>query len=176
MLSVYDLDGFVDQLGDLTRNADPMDIVVEATGLLNDNQAQRFLMQHRAAAAADAHYLHGVSLRKIAQACPSKEAGRSLTTQTIRNWLDEYGPGYYLTIAREEPRPEDPGQWRFVVRLLTVEGDDQLMKRKIREARAAGRRIVPARLDLVDLDQPDSIAASSRWPAPVEQLWEQLGD
>jgi hypothetical protein len=170
MLSVYDLDGFVDQLGDLTRNADPMDIVVEATGLLNDNQAQRFLMQHRAAAAADAHYLRGVSLRKIALAA-------GLTTQTVRNWLDEYGPKHYVTIGMEQsPGGEFDSSARLTLRLLRVEGDDQLMKRKIRESRAAGRRIVPARMDLVDYDQDDGIAASDRWPVPVEQLWEQLGD
>lgn len=168
MLTVYDLDGFVDQLGDLTRNADPMEIVVEATGLLNDNQAQRFIMQRRAAAAADAHYLHGISLRKIAMAA-------GLTTQTVRNWLDDYGPKHFLTITREAPKPGD-AEWRFVLRLLAMDGDDQVMKRKLREQKKAGRRIVPASLDLVDPAGPDGRAPFSRWPVPVELLWEQLGD
>jgi len=168
MLTVFDLDGFVDQLGDLTRAADPMDIVVEATTLLNDNRAQRFLMEHRAAAAADAHYLHGVSLRKIAVAA-------GLTTQTVRNWLDEYGPKHYLTIGMEQsPGGEFDSSARLTLRLVKVEGDDQLMKRKLREQRAGGRRIVPASLNLIDYDQDDCIAASKRWPVPVEQLWEQL--
>lgn len=166
MLTVYDLDGFVEQLGDLTRAADPMDIVVEATGLLNDNQAQRFLMQRRAAAALDAHYLAGISLRKIADAA-------GLTAQTVRNWLDEYGPKHYLTIAREE---QDRGEPRFVLRLISVETDDQLMKRKLREQRAAGRRIVPASLNLVDPDGPDGRVPFAQWLTPVELLWEQLGD
>lgn len=165
MLTVYDLDGFVEQLGDLTRAADPMDIVVEATGLLNHNQAQRFLMQRRAAAAADAHYLNGVPMRQIAMAC-------GLTTQTVRNWLDEYGPKHYLTVAREE---QARGEWRFVLRLFSVEKDDQAMKRKLREQRAAGRRVVPASFDLVDPEQPDGIADGNRWPMPPDQLWEQLG-
>lgn len=168
MLTVYDLDGFVDQLSDLTRAADPMELVVEATALLNNNQAQRFLMQHRAAAAADAHYLNGVPMRQIALAC-------GLTTQTVRNWIAEYGPRQYLTIAREEPTAGDPGPWRYVLRLFAVDSDDQVMKRRVREQRAAGRRIVPASLDLVDPGEADGIAGGNRWPCPVEQLWEQLG-
>jgi hypothetical protein len=167
MLTVFDLDGFVDQLGDLTRAADPMDIVVEATALVADNQAQRFLMQHRAAAALDAHYLHGVALRRIAMAA-------GLTTQTVRNWITDHGPGHYLSIAREEPRPGEP--WRFVLRLIAIDSDDTVMKRKLREARAAGRRIVPAMLNLVDPDSHLGYADRTRWPMEPAALWEQLGD
>lgn len=169
MLTVFDLDEFVDKLGDLTRATDPMDIVVEATGLLSDNQAQRFLMQQRAAAAADAHFLHGVPLRRIARA-----AGK--TSQTVRNWLDEYGPKHYLTMAYEGLYSRtDPSVPRLTLRLMTVDSDDQLMKRKIREQRAAGRRLVPASLNLVDPEQMDGIAAQVHWPMKPEELWEQLG-
>lgn len=181
MLTTHDLVGFVDQLGDLTRPADPMDIVVEANALAVDNRAWRFLMQHRAAATADAHYLHGVRLAQIARAA-------GVSAQAARNWLDGHGPSHYLSIAEVPPGPDpaahtdygvalrEAGGRRFTLRLIRFEDSDSLMKRKLREQRAGGRRIVPASLNLVDLEQPDGIAAPERWPVPVDQLWDELGN
>jgi hypothetical protein len=163
MLTIQQLDSFIGELEDLTREADPMELVIEATALLRYNQAQRFLMQRRAAAAADAHFLDGVSLAKIAKAC-----GR--TTQTVRLWLIEYGPSHYLTIS-EEPDKTAHGAKRLVLRLVRVESDDQLMKRKLRDLRRAGRRIVPASRDLLDPEQPDGYAAG----IDAQALWDQLG-
>lgn len=169
VLTVYDLDGFLDQLADLTREADPMEIVVEATALVSENPAQRFLMQRRAAAACDAHYLQGVSLRNIAKAV-------GMTTQTVRNWLDNHGPQHYLTLGFEPDAQSAAGDSRLTLRLLPVESDDRLMKVRIREQWNAGRVIAPATLGLVDPGQPDGITERRKWPVTAEQLWKQLFD
>lgn len=163
MLSIEALDGFLDKLGDLLREDQPLALAIEATELLTDSPAQRFLMQRRAAFAADAHYLDGVSLHDIAKACDK-------TAQAVRLWLKEYGPTHYLTIAREDPRPSEPGTWRYVLRPIAVEDDDKATKRKLRQQVAAGRRIVPARRDLVDDTEP----AGYRAGIDAEALWHEL--
>ncbi len=167
MLDVYDLKGFVDKLGDLTRAAEPMEIVVEACELLDDNPVRRFLMQRRAAAAADAHYLHGIPMRRIAKTC-------GVTSQAVRNWIDDYGPMHYLSIERV---PTEAGAgYDYVLRLVAMDRDDQVMKRRLAGHRFAGQRIVPAGFNLVDPHQPDGITSLDQWSGEPSQLWEQLGD
>lgn len=150
MLTVYDLNGFLDKLDDLTRAEDPMVLVAEATQLIDDNDSKLFLNQRRAALAADAHYLRGVPMARIARAC-----GKS--TQAVRNWLAEYGPKHYLTIG-EEPDGAEPGRTRLVVRLVKVVSDDMVMKRLLRQQVKAGRRIVPANRNLLAPDRPEGHA------------------
>lgn len=161
MLSIEELDGFLDKLGDLLREENPLTLAVEATELVGDNPVQRFLMQRRAAFAADAHYLDDVSLRDIAKACDK-------TAQTVRLWLEEHGPRQYLTVAREIARNDT--EWRYVLRVIRVEDDDKAMQRKLRQLIAAGRRIVPAARDLVD----DTAPGGYRPGIDAEGLWAAL--
>jgi hypothetical protein len=162
MLSIYQVDGFLDRLSELDREAPALTIAVEATALTDDNPARTFLNQRRAAAACDAHYLDGMSMRDIATACGK-------TAQSVRNWLDEYGPAGYLTIGEERDNATH-GERRLVLRVVKMESDDKLMQRKLRQQVAAGRRIVPARRNLLDDTQPDGYAAG----IDVEALWAEL--
>jgi hypothetical protein len=162
MLSIEDLDEFLDKLGDLLREERPLALAIETTALINDSPYQRFLNQRRAAFAADAHYLDGISLSKIAKACGK-------TTQSVRNWLDEYGPTGYLTIGEERDNATH-GERRLVLRVVKMESDDEAMKRKLRQLVSAGRRIVPARRNLVDDSQPDGHTPG----IDAEALWAEL--
>lgn len=164
MLSIQDLDGFLDRLGDLQREGDPLELAIEATGLLTDSPAQRFLMQRRAAFAADAHLLDGVTITAIATACGK-------TTQTVRLWLQEYGPRHYLTIGLEHDASKFSSAARLVLRRIPVDNDDKIMRRRIRDQRADGRCIVPARRNLIDDSQPDGYVPG----IDVTALWKELG-
>lgn len=163
MLTCQALDGFIDRLCDLTRDADPLELTAEATALIDEALTQRFVNQWRAAAAADAHYLHGVPMARIARACGK-------TTQAAINWVREYGPTHYVTVSREEPQAGDSGEWRYVLRTLRVQGD-QPTKALIRQYRAAGRRIVPALRNLLDPSTPTGVKAG----VDAGRLWDELG-
>lgn len=149
MLSCRELDNFVEQLCDLTREMDAVERAREAGALLDlvEEVPQRFIMQWRAAAVADLHYLDGVTIRNIA-----KQLGKSF--QGVSAWLRDHGPTHYVSLVRED------GQVRAVV--FAVDGEQT--KTKVRQYRAAGRVIVPAAenaydpatglvADTIDLDE-----------------------
>jgi hypothetical protein len=162
MITCQSLDGFTDKLCDITREMTGMERAKEATALLHliETVPQRFLMQWRAAAVADLHYLEGKSLRSIAD-----ELG--LSFQAVSFWLRDHGPTHYLTISLEA---EAGGDVEYpVLRLITVDGENT--KVKVRQYRAAGRKIVPAVMNLVDQDAPGGIAAG----IDAEALWNELG-
>jgi hypothetical protein len=158
MLTCKDLDGFVDQVCDLTRAMPPMARAAEATQLLDrlERVPGRFLMQWRAAAVADAHYLNGISLRTIATALDRSFQG-------VAGWVRDYGPSHYACLIKEGDGPVQ-------VALFTVEGH-QPTKTKIRQFRKAGRRIVPASLNIVDPDSPTGLVDG----VDLDALWEELG-
>ncbi len=154
MLRCEDLDSFTDRLCDLTREMSGMDRVREATELLDlvEEYPQRFIMQWRAAAAADLRYLDGKSLREIAEA-----AGRS--KQGADQWLQHYGPTHYLTLINED------GEIRAVAFAI----DGQQTKVKVRQYRAAGRIVVPAVKNAYD---PETEGV--RPGVDLQQLWASL--
>jgi len=163
MITCQSLDGFTDKLCDITREMTGMERAKEATALLHliETVPQRFLMQWRAAAVADLHYLEGKSLRSIAD-----ELG--LSFQAVSFWLRDHGPTHYLTVALEPQDPDGPDDYP-VLRLITVDGENT--KTKVRQYRAAGRKIVPAVMNLYDPDTPDGIAVG----VDAEALWNELG-
>lgn len=162
MITCQALDGFVEQLCDITRQMPGIDRAKEATALLEliETVPQRFLMQWRAAAVADMHYLEGSSLRSIAE-----ELG--LSFQAVSLWLRDHGPTHYITVSLE---PDGPGSRdeRAVLRLIPVDGERT--KAAVRQQRDAGRKVVPAVLNLVDPQTPDGIAAG----IDAEALWNEL--
>lgn len=157
MLTCEDLDRFIDQLCDLTRTMDGMQRVQEATDLLAKAEVipKQFIMQWRAAAAADLHYLEGHSLRSIA-------AAADRTFQGTSQWLQLYGPTHYVSLIQQGGDPV-----RAV--LFTVDGEHT--KKKIRQFRTAGRRIVPAVENVADPDSPTGV----RDGTDLDALWEKLG-
>lgn len=160
MITCQSLDGFTDRLCDITREMSGMERAKEATELLHliETVPQRFLMQWRAAAVADLHYLEGKSLRSIAD-----ELG--LSFQAVSFWLRDHGPTHYLTVLME---PEGDMEYP-VLRLITVDGEQT--KVKVRQYRAAGRKIVPAVMNLYDAEAPGGIAEG----IDAEALWNELG-
>lgn len=153
MLSCQDLDGFIDKLCDLTRDMPNLARAREAAELLDliERVPQRFLMQWRAAAVADEHYLNGESIREIA-----KEVGKSF--QGVAAWLRDYGPTHYLSLINED------GAVRAVP--FTVDGENT--KVKIRQFWLAGRVIVPAVENAID---PDT--GKVRAGTDLQDLWER---
>jgi hypothetical protein len=140
MLSCRDLDGFVDKLCDLTRDMPNLARAREAAELLDliEQVPQRFLMQWRAAAVADEHYLNGESIREIA-----KEVGKSF--QGVSAWLRDHGPTHYLSLVNEAG----------AVRAVPFPVDGENTKVTIRQFRSAGRVIVPAVENAIDPDTGD---------------------
>ncbi len=157
MFTCGELDAFVDKLCDITVDMDNMERAREASHLLQQVQQVpvRFLMQMRAAAVADLHYLDGQRLRKIAP-----QVGHSF--QAVSTWLREYGPSHYLTLVQRD------GTIQPV--LFQVAGE--FTKTKVRQYRAAGHRIAPATWNLVDLNAPDRV----RTGTDLDDIWEKLGD
>jgi hypothetical protein len=157
MLSCEDLDGFLDQLCDVTRDMDNVERIIEASELLEkiDRVPRLFVMQWRAAAAADEHYLNGATLRDIAA-----WSGRAF--QGVSQWLKEYGPTHYLSLIEDAHgvRPK----------VFAVEG--AATKSLVRRHRRAGRRIVPAVMNLYDPQAPGGMRTGTN----LDSLWEQLGD
>lgn len=153
MLSCRDLDGFVDALCDVTRDMNGIDRAREAAVLLEriEQVPQRFLMQWRAAAVADLHYLDGLSIRKIAE-----RVGKAF--QGVAAWLRDYGPTQYVSLINED------GQVRAV--LFAVDGEQT--KVKVRQFRAAGRIVVPATENLIDGN------GEVRGDADLDELWNRL--
>lgn len=160
MITCQSLDGFTDKLCDITREMPGMQRAKEATDLLTliETVPQRFLMQWRAAAVADLHYLEGKSLRSIAD-----ELG--LSFQAVSFWLRDHGPTHYLTVLMERQGDTEYA----VLRLITVDGENT--KTKVKKYRAAGRKIVPAVLNLVDPDAPGGVVVGG---VDADALWEQL--
>jgi hypothetical protein len=154
MISCEDLGHFTDLLCDVTRRMDNLERVRETTDLLAqlEEYPQRFLMQWRAAAVADLHYLQGRSLRDIAA-----EAGRSF--QGTSQWLQRHGPTHYLTlIADGDDIRAEP---------FTIDG--QHTKKKIKQYRAAGRIVVPAVENAYD---PGT--GGAREGIDLRELWDRL--
>jgi selenocysteine lyase/cysteine desulfurase len=154
MLSCEDLSDFTDRLCDLTRQMNGAERVREATELLVqiEEYPQRFIMQWRAAAAADLRYLEGRSLRQIAEA-----AGRS--KQGADQWLQHYGPTHYLSLIKEDDQ----------VRAVAFEVEGRHTKVKVRQYRAAGRIVVPAVENAYD-----PATGGARAGIDLQQLWEHL--
>lgn len=154
MLSCEELASFTDQLCDLTRAMDGVDRVREATELLDliEQYPQKFIMQWRAAAVADLHYLQGMSLREIGAA-----AGRAF--QGASQWLQRYGPTHYLCLIEEEGN----------VRAMAFAVDGEQTKVKVRQYRAAGRIVVPAVENAYD---PST--GGARPGVDLRELWERL--
>lgn len=154
MLSCRDLDGFVDALCDLTREMDGIDRAREAAVLLKkvEEVPQRFLMQWRAAAVADLHYLQGMSLRSIAEQL-------DCAFQGVSAWLRDYGPTHYVSLIDESSS----------VRPVLFEVDGEQTKVKVRQFRAAGQVIVPAVENLIDPDTGEMRAG-----VQLRQLWDRL--
>jgi hypothetical protein len=161
MLTCENLDGFVEQLCDLTRMMNGADRIREAGELLKlvESVPQRFIMQWRAAETADLHYLLGRSLRSIA-------AAEGVSFQAVSQWLQNHGPHFYLVI-----HPGPPGdELAYTAQRIAVEGDKQTQT-KIKRYQAAGRRVVPATLNAIDLDRPDELAEG----VDLAQLWQRTG-
>lgn len=154
MLRCEDLDSFTDRLCDLTREMSGLERVREATDLLEliEQVPQRFVMQWRAAAVADLHYLEGMSLREIAAS-----AGRAF--QGTSQWLQRYGPSHYLTLA------QDGGQ--IQTGAFAIDGEQT--KVQVRKARAAGRIVVPAVKNVYDHS-----TGGAREGVDLQELWDQL--
>jgi hypothetical protein len=154
MLTCHELDDFTDRLCDLTREMSDLDRVREATDLLDEVEQipLRFLMQWRAAAVADLHYLHGLSLRKI-----SAQVGRSF--QGASQWLQRYGPTHYLSLLEEAG----------TVRAIAFEVEGRQTRTKIRQYRAAGRIVVPAVENAYD-----PAAGGARDGINLQKLWKRL--
>jgi hypothetical protein len=153
MLTCQELDAFTEQLCDLTRAMNPMERAKEATALLDlADLPRKFLLQIRAAAVADAHYLDGVPLRQI-----EPELRRSF--QSLSIGLRDHGPTHYASLIKE-------ADGTIRVALITVEGEQT--KWKIKQSRAAGRRIVPAAMNLTDPKSPTGL----RDGADPAQIWD----
>lgn len=157
MLTCHDLDGLVEQLCDLTREMEGLQRAREATELLDlmERVPQRFLMEWRAAAVADLHYLDGIPLRKIAE-----HLDRSY--QAVSQWLQNHGPTHYVCLIKEDDRP---------VRATLFEVEGEQTKVKIRQFWRAGRRIVPATMNLARPEESEGVPPGTQ----LGQLWKQLG-
>jgi len=155
MLSCEDVWTWLDQLCDLTRRMDAVDRIREANDLLDEVEPgpRQFLMQWRAAAAADLHYLEGVRLRQIATLVER-------SVQGVSQWLQTYGPTHYLTLA-------DDGAGDIRTDTIVVQGEDA--RAKIQKARAAGWIVVPA---VENAYEPTTGAA--RAGVDLHELWSRL--
>lgn len=153
MITCEQLDGVTEQLCDLTREMPDLDRIREATELLEmvERLPRKFVMQWRAAAAADLHYLRGVSMRDIA-----RQLGNAF--QGVSQWLQTHGPTHYLLVRKDPGRPAE-------LKLLTVDGEHT--KVKLRQHRDAGYLVAPATLNLVDGSRVDP-------NLDPERLWIQL--
>jgi hypothetical protein len=152
VISCEELGTFVDELCDLTREMPDMNRLHEAKGLAEKAKlAHQFIMQWRAAAVADLHYLEGRPVREI-----SREIGNAY--QGVSQWLVSYGPTHYLMVRKVADRPAE-------LKLMAVDGEST--KRKARDYRQAGYRIAPSTLNLLEGDQ-------LRVGIDPEQLWNRL--
>lgn len=158
MLTCRELDAFIDRLCDLTVTMPGMDRIREAGELMEliERIPQRFIMEWRAATAADLHYLDGESLREIA-----RQDGRA--HQGVVQWLHDHGPSHYISLIQE-----DDGSIRAVPFAVT---ESRETRTKIRQFRAAGRRIVPAVQNILDPTAPDKV----RNGTDLQTLWAKLG-
>jgi len=154
MLTTDDIYNFMDRLYELTREMPPLQRVREACDLLEEIERvpQRFVMQWRAAAVADLHYLDGVSLREI-----GRQADRAF--QGTSQWLQRYGPTHYLSLIKDGDQ----------VRAEPFAVDGTRTRAKIRQYRAAGRIVVPAVENLYD-PATGGIASGTN----LRALWRQL--
>lgn len=153
MITCEDLDGVVEKLCDLTREMPDLDRVREATQLLDmvDRLPRTFLMQWRAAAAADLHWLQGRTMREI-----GSQVGRAF--QGVSQWLTLHGPTHYLLVRKIGNKPAK-------LKVIIVDGEHT--KAKIRQYRDAGFRVAPTTFNLLDGD-------TVRDGVDPEQLWQRL--
>lgn len=153
MITCRELDQLFDQLCDLTREMPGIDRLREAGELFDAAPAmvRRFLLQWRAAAAADLYYLEGLSTRSM-----SEQVGTSF--QAITQWLQNHGPTHYLMVRKINDQPAT---------LKTVAVQGRPTKRKLRQYREAGFRIAPATMNLLDGAEPHHKVVP-------ERLWHQL--
>lgn len=153
MITCEDLDGVVEKLCDLTREMSDLERVREATELLDlvDRLPRTFLMQWRAAAAADLRFLHGWTIRDI-----GPQAGRAF--QGVSQWMATHGPSHYLMVRKPAGKPAE-------LKVIKVEGEQT--KAKIRHFREAGYRIAPTTFNLLD-------GENIRPGTDPEHLWRRL--
>lgn len=155
MITIHQLAEYVDALGDLSREAHPLDIAQEATALLDANLAHRFAMQYRAAAACDAHYLKGIPWLRVARACGK-------TPQTMANWMSSYGPRGYLMVAMMPSGVDTKFQPMSI--------DDARMRQRLADLKRRGWYAVPALRNAGDPDDPAKLRAG----LSAEVLWAEL--
>jgi hypothetical protein len=154
MITCKEVDGVAEALCDLTRQMPGIDRIREATALLERAEYTRlFIMQWRAAAVADLHYLEGMSLRGIAPLVGNAFQG-------VSQWLQVYGPTNYLLVRKEGRRPAE-------LKVIDVAGEET--KKKIKTYRDAGFRVAPTTLNLLD-------GATIRAGVDPEALWQTLGE
>lgn len=155
MITCQELDSLVTELCDLTREMSGLERIREATQLQQraEDVPRQFLMQWRAAAVADLHYLEGMSLRGIAA-----QLGNSF--QGVSQWLSSYGPTHYLLVRKI-------GSAAAELKVVQIEG--QQTRDKLRAYTAAGFRVAPTTLNLLDGDTP-------RPHVRAEKLWNDLSD
>jgi hypothetical protein len=154
MLSCEDLADFTDRLCDLTRQMDSMDRIREATELLSqvEEYPHRFVMEWRAAAVADLHYLEGWSLREI-----GVTIGRSC--QGASQWLQHYGPTHYLFLIKEGDQ----------IRAEAFPITGRQTKVIVQKLHAVGQLVVPAVENAYD-----PATGEVRAGVDLRELWERL--
>lgn len=159
MNTCQELDGLLERLCDLTRQMPSIDRIREATDLLVDAEKmpRNFVMEYRAAAAADLHYLDGMPIRQIAN-----QVGMRVF-QAISQWLRAHGPSHYLMLRKTGNRPVELKLLEVAVGQATT-----VTQAKVRHYRSGGYRIAPATLNLLD-------GADIRPGLDPEKLWADLG-
>lgn len=157
MITCQELDALVEQVCDLTRQMPATDRIREATGLLElaESLPRRMVMQWRAAAAADMHYLNDLTMREIAEQVGSG------SFQAIAQWIATHGPSHYLALSRT-------GDAGIDTKIIAMDSEDTRVNRgKLRHYRSGGYRIVPACWNVLDGAElrPDTIP---------QKLWNDL--